>query len=292
MKRSEFGCRAVMKRSEFGCRAVLALAGLVLAAGTAQRAYAESSELIGRVQHIAPGGQQFQVTDRQGNTVQVVRPVRPPQSASVYRDGNLANTSALQEGDTVLLSGASHDGWFEAREIEVLTGERVGGATAPEQVLRFTGFAGGREMRAVSADGTEYRIVFPPRPQEISFWKAGNLAELSALRKGDLIIPHGLVQNYMIRADRLNVLDESRMGRGAPMPLRLTYRGSAGWRRLVGEAADGTRYTVSLPRRTQALYYVRGGSLVETSALKPGDTIEVQGTVRGDVIDASRVTIR
>src|SRR5437899_244164 len=126
-----------MKRSEFGSRVVVALAGFVVAVGTAPAAHAQSSELIGRVQQIAPGGQQFQVTGRQGETIQVVRPVQPPQASSIYRGGALVNTSALQEGDTVRLSGASHDGWFEARAIEVLTDERVGsGATAPEPGLR------------------------------------------------------------------------------------------------------------------------------------------------------------
>jgi hypothetical protein len=176
-----------------------------------------------------------------------------------YRDGNLVNTSALREGDTVLLTGAGHGNWFEASRVEILTGERIGGATAPEQVLRFTGFVSGRELRAVSADDTEYRIVFPPWPQEVTFTRAGSLANLSALRKGDLIVAHGVVQDPVIRADRLEALDESRLGRGAPMPLLLTYRGPAGWRQLIGEAADGTRYTVSLPRRTQALYFVRAG---------------------------------
>ena len=67
---------------------------------------------------------------------------------------------------------------------------------------------------------------------------------------------------------------------------------SAGWRVLIGEAADGTRYTVVLPRRTQALYFVRGGALVETSTLHPGDTIEVAGVIHGDEIQAGQITIR
>jgi hypothetical protein len=287
-----------MKHCRFSIGAMVALVGLSIAAGTALAAgyppsgWTPDGELIGRVQKVVPGAQQFQVLDRTGNQIQVVWPARPPQATRIYRDGSLVNTSALHEGDTVLLTGLSHGNWFEASRAEILTGERIGGATAPELVLRFSGFVSGRELRAKSADGTEYRIVFPPRPQAIAFTKAGNLANLSALREGDLLVAHGVVRDHVIRADRLEALDESRLGRGAPMPLRLTYRGSAGPRMLIGEAADGTRYTVMLPRRTQALYYVRNGALVEASALHPGDTIDVDGTIRGDRIDASQITIR
>src|SRR6266851_13890 len=90
------------------------------------------------------GGQQFQVTDRQGDTIQVVRPARPPEAASLSLDGNLANTSALHEGDLVRLTGVGHGDWFTASGIEVLTGERAGRATAAEPILRFEGFVSGR----------------------------------------------------------------------------------------------------------------------------------------------------
>jgi hypothetical protein len=248
--------------------------------------------MIGRVQQVVPGAQQFQVTDPSGDRIQVVSPARAHGVIDFYRDGNRVNTSALHEGDTVLVTGVGHGNWFEANRAEILTGERAGGATAEAPVLRFKGFVSGRELRAVSADGTEYRVVFPPRPQEIDFWKAGSLANLSALREGDLMVVRGLVLDHTVRTERVEVLDESRMGRGAPMPLRLTYRGSAGWRELVGEAADGARYTVQLPRRTQALYFVQGGRWVETSTLHPGQAIEVAGTIRGDTVEANRVTLR
>ena len=281
-----------MKQCGFSIRSMVALVGLTAAAGAVQAADGPDGALMARMETIAPGGQQFQVVDRDGNKIEVVRPVQPHGMISFYRDGNLVNSSALHNGDRVLLTGVGHGNWFEASRAEILTGERVGGATAPEQVLRFTGFVSGRELRAVSADGTKYRIVFPPRPQEVSFWKDGNLAELAALREGDIVIPHGAMVDHTIVANRLEALEESRLGRGAPMPLLLTYRGSAGWRLLIGEAADGTRYLVRLPRRPQALYYVRNGSLVETSALRPGDTIEVHGFVHDDQIDASEVVLR
>jgi len=79
------------------------VAGLALATGAALAAGAQGNELVGRVRGVAPGGQQFQVTDRQGETIQVVRPARPPEAASLSLDGNLANTSALHEGDLVRL---------------------------------------------------------------------------------------------------------------------------------------------------------------------------------------------
>ena len=123
-------------------------------------------------------------------------------------------------------------------------------------------------------------------------WKDGGLVDPSALHEGDRLVARGIVENHTIRADRVQLLAEGRLGRGAAVPLRLTYRGPAGWRRLIGEAADGSRYSVLLPRRPQALYFQRNGSLVEPSSLQPGETIEVQGIVRGETIEASRVTIR
>jgi hypothetical protein len=281
-----------MKWHKIGSQALVALGALIAAIGTAPAAEAPAGGRIARVESVSPGGREFTVIDRQGAHIQVVLPARPPQAAAFARDGDLVNPSALREGDTVLLTGIGHDNWFEARRVEVLTGARVGGATAAERVLRFTGFAGGRELRAVSADGTEYRILFPSRPQAISLWKAGNLVELSALREGDRLVAQGNVQDHVIRADRLEVLDESRLGRGAAVPFRLTYRGTAGWRRLIGEAPDGTRYTVVLPRRPQALYFTRGGALVEPSALQPGESIEVRGVIDGNEIEADRIVLR
>lgn len=143
----------------------------------------------------------------------------------------------------------------------------------------------------MSADGTEYRILFPSRPQAITVSKSGNLVELSALREGDRLVALGNVQDHVIRANRLEVLDESRVGGGAAVPLRLIYRGTAGWRRLIGEAADGSRYTVLLPRRPQAVYLVRQGTLVDPSTLQPGDTMEVHGVIRGAEIQASKVRV-
>jgi hypothetical protein len=276
-----------MKQTRFGARALVALIGLAAAAGAAHAAGAPTGEWMARVQSVAPGGRQFEVTDGSGARVRVMRPVRPPQAT-----GDIVNAGALHEGDTVLLSGVGYGRWFEAQRVEVLTEERVGGATAPEPVLRFTGFDGGRELRAVDADGTEYRIVFPPRPQMIAVWKGGGLAEMSALREGDRFIARGRQMDHTIRADRVEVLDESRLGGGAAVPLVLTYRGSPGWRTLIGEAADGAQYVVSLPRRPQALYYVRNGAQVETSALRPGDSMEVRGLVRGDRIEAREIILR
>src|SRR5207247_148219 len=142
-------------------------------------------------EHVTPGGRQFEVTDRHGKHIQVLQPVRPAQASRLERDGDLVNASALREGDMVQVTGVGHGDWFEARRVTVLTGARLGAATSAERVLRFTGFAGGRELRAVAADGTEYRIVLPPRPQAVTLWKAGSLANLSALAEGDSLIPHG-----------------------------------------------------------------------------------------------------
>jgi hypothetical protein len=281
-----------MKWHELGGRALVALGALIAAAGTAPAAETPAGELIARVESVAPGGREFTVRDQHGNRVQVVRPARPPQAAGIERNGDLVNPSALREGDTVLLTGAGHGDWFEARRVEILTGTRAGGATAAERVMRFAGFAGGRELRATSTDGTEYPIILPTRPHAVTVWKAGNLVELSALREGDRIVPHGVEADRVIRASAVEVLEKARLGRGAAVPLRLTYRGTAGWRRLIGEAADGSQYIVALPRRPQALYFVRGGTLAEPSTLQPGDTMEVRGTVHGDQVEAREIVIR
>jgi hypothetical protein len=281
----------MMERCSLGSKAVVTVMGLVAAVSVAHAAPVPANELVARVARVAPGGRQFEVTDRQGTRIRVARPVRPLQATTLEVNDDLANTTALQEGDMVLLSGAGHGDWFEARRVQVLDPTRRGAATTAP-VLRFEGFVGARELRAESADGVEYRVVFPPRPQVIPVWKAGSLIEPSALREGDRILAHGLVRDQRIRADRVEVLDESRLGRGAGGPFLLTYRASAGWRRLTGEAADGTRYTVALPRRPQALYFSRDGELVEPSALRVGDIIEVRGFVRGDQIEARQVILR
>jgi hypothetical protein len=289
-----------MKRHELESRALVALLMLTAAAGTAraagitepQAAMPPTSELIARVERVTPGGRQFQVIDRRGNHLQVVQPARPPQASRLERDGDLVNASALREGDIVQVTGVGHGDWFEARQVTVLTGARLGAATPAERVLRFTGFDGGRELRAVGADGTEYRIILPARPQAVTLWKAGSLANLSALAEGDPLVPHGAAQDHVIRADWLEVLGSGRIGSGADVPLRLTYRGSAGWRTLIGEAVDGTRYSVALPRRPQAFYLIRDGAWVEPSALRPGDTMEVYGVPRGEEIEASRIVLR
>lgn len=273
-----------MKRVQFGRAALAAVMGLAAAASVAPSAMAES-EVVARVRETTAGGRQFEVTDRQGLRRRVVRPARPPQAAEI-------EAGLLREGDLVRLRGIDHGNWFEASRVEVLSGTRLGGATPPERVLRFTGFAGERVLRAIGADGAEYRIVLPLKPQMAPIFKDGGHVEPSALHEGDRIVARGVEEDHTIRADRVELLDESRLGRGAAVPLRLTYRGSGGWRRLIAEAADGTRYEVLLPRRPQALYFVRDGSLVEPSALQPGDTIEVRGVVRGDTIDASRIIIR
>src|SRR5438045_1335642 len=98
-----------MKQSGFMSGALVALVGLV-AAGTAQAADAPSNELIARVQRVTAGGRQIEVTDRNGDQVRVVWPVRPPQAERVIRDGDLVNASALHEDDMVRLTGVRRDG--------------------------------------------------------------------------------------------------------------------------------------------------------------------------------------
>jgi hypothetical protein len=281
-----------MKWHEIGSRALVALGALIAVTGTALAVESPTAELMGRVESVRPGGQEFTVTDRDGNRIQVVRPARPPQAASLERDGDLVNATALHEGETVLIAGAHHGDWIEARRVELLSAARLGAATTTARVLRLTGSVNGRQLTAVDPNGAEYRILFPPRPQMVSVWKTGNLVDLSALREADRVIPYGTEQGHLIRADRLEVLEESRVGGGAAVPLRLTYRGTEGWRRLIGEAADGSRYTVLLPRRPQAVYLVRRGTLVDPSTLQPGDTMEVRGLIRGAEIQASKVSVR
>src|SRR5438067_1169525 len=101
-----------MKHCRFSIGAMVVLVGLTipactaLAAGRGDRSvvrgrapgrsgWTSDGELIGRVQKVVPGAQQFQVLDRTGNQIQVVWPARPPQATRIYRDGSLVNTSAL-----------------------------------------------------------------------------------------------------------------------------------------------------------------------------------------------------
>lgn len=273
-------------------KTILALVGLVVAATTAKAASAPASEWVARVESVSPGGAQFEVTDRHGERLRVALPARPPQAHRLYRSGALVNTSVLREGETVLVTGVRRGNWLEASRVELLSDARVGAATPAEQLLRFTGFDGPRQLRAVGADGARYRIVFPPKPQKISVWKVGGLAELSALQEGDRLSVRGVAFDHTIRAEWVEVLDQTRLGEGAAIPLRLTYRGSAGWRRLIGEAADGSRYVITLPRRPQAIYFQRNGTLVEPSALQPGDVMDVTGVIHADTVQASQIVLR
>jgi hypothetical protein len=230
-----------MKWHEIGSRALVALGALIAVTGTALAVESPTGELMGRVESVRPGGRAFTVTDQDGNRIQVARPARPPQAASLERDGDLVNATALHEGDTVLIAGARHGDWIEARRVELLSGARIGAATTTARVLRLTGSVNGRQLTAVDPNGAEYRILFLPRPQMVSVWKAGNLVDLSALREGDRVIPYGTEQGHLIRADRLEVLDESHVGGGAAVPLRLTLS------RHCGMAAPHRRGRGRLP---------------------------------------------